>query len=114
MILFSGLNKRHILFFSRTQNKKLNFSNNKIRYLYFGCIKNKKPHGIGIQFCHDKSISSGNFKNGKLDGFGKKIFGPGHVFIGKFFNGQMDEKGYFYDQNSSKWYIFNQGNFKNF
>jgi hypothetical protein len=58
-----------------------------------------------------KSIESGNFKKGKLDGVGKKIFSKGHVFIGKFFDGQMDSKGYFFNKQLCKWFIFNNGKY---
>ena len=80
--------------------------------MYFGCLYNGEPHGIGIKFLQNKMIESGNFKKGMLDGFGKKILSKGHVFIGKFFEGKMDEKGYFFDKTVSKWFIFNKSKHK--
>ena len=82
--------------------------------MYFGCLNNGKPNGLGIRFLQDRSIESGNFSEGLLDGYGKKIFSKGHVFIGKFFKGKMDNKGYFFDKKVSKWFIFNKGNWQIF
>ena len=78
------------------------------RMIYFGCLENGTPQGLGIRFDNNKSIEVGNFKQGLLDGCAKRIFAEGHVFIGKFFSGIMDKKGYFFNQQRSQWVIFNK------
>ena len=73
-----------------------------------GCIRDKKPEGIGIQILNEGKIFIGNFKNGKLNGFGRKIEKNGKQFIGKFFGGVKDNKGYAHKGFYSNWELFNK------
>lgn len=74
-------------------------------------VKNRMPEGFGILLNENGVIKSGNFSQGKLNGYGKQIFNEGNVFIGKFFKDEMDKKGYFFDKNTSKWFFLNQSIF---
>ena len=58
------------------------------------------PHGIGIRVYYG-DIFEGYWKDGKLHGRGRRIWGNGNYYIGEFKEGQCDGEGTFY-QNGDK------------
>lgn len=68
--------------------------------LYQGDLQNNVKHGFGILACYApkthsfKLIYRGTFINGKLDGFGLKIYSDdGTCYSGNFYNGKRNGYG---------------------
>ena len=93
--------------------KNINLIEGEIKYkngdIYFGKIKDMKPHGSGKLMMNNKDIYNGEFLNGVFHGKGKYIFVEGDTFEGNFRNG----KGHGYGIKKFKNGDLYKGNFEN-
>ena len=64
-------------------------------WIYEGHVdqETRQPNGIGIQVSNDGDIFEGHWKNGKLNGSGRGIYGKRSYYIGNFKDNRFDGKG---------------------
>ena len=81
--------------------------NNNTGNYYIGYWKFDKKNGKGTEYNkNDEEIISGEYKNGLLNGNGKKTFDDGVRYEGMFYNGKPDGMGIYFFTDGSQW----QGN----
>ena len=81
--------------------------NNNTGNYFIGYWKDDKKNGKGVEYNKDgEEITSGEYKNGLLNGIGKKILEDGTRYEGMFFDGKMDGNGIYFFKDGSQW----QGN----
>ena len=70
---------------------------------YEGERKDGKPHGKGTIKYTDGSVLEGTWVDGKLEGFGRKLFKNGDVcYVGEFKNDVFNGRGVLYNEHASK------------
>ena len=79
---------------------------------YTGEIYENQPDGEGVfsYYLDDGTLCTydGEFKNGKIEGFGIMTFEDGRKYIGQFVSGELDGYGSVYNQNG---YMVKKGDF---
>ena len=87
---------------------------NNINGNYFiGYWKDDKKNGKGTEYNKNgEEIASGEYKNGLLNGNGKKSFDDGTKYEGMFKDGKMDGNGIYFFKDGSKWEGFSRKGFK--
>ena len=81
--------------------------------IYIGFMKNDMPHGLGLWMGNnDRIIEYGEYKNGILNGLGKKFEKEQSCYDGVFENGEKSSIGLYFSEITSCFIygMFNKGN----
>lgn len=69
------------------------FNGSTAPYIFTGEWENGKPNGYGIKYYSDGTTNRGYFKNGMLNGYGVCHYADGVVYEGNFINDLKDGYG---------------------
>ena len=71
---------------------------------FVGYWKDDRKQGKGKEFNkNNEEITSGEYKNGVLNGNGKKVFDDGTKYEGMFYNGKPDGNGTYFFKDGTQW-----------